>query len=303
MRRAKRWDLLPSASAGIRSHLSRIPTLPSSSSGPMSITRRNLLIGAALAASSEPPTPSRTEPRFHAHQDTSAIPSRAGARPSPSRPSRPPAPRPRPAVLMLHGADGLNTNTQYREGARDVAAAGYQVHLVHYLDRTGERRASFGTLFQNFMPWMEHRAGCARLRGRSAGGRSVPHRHRRHFAGRGAGACGGEHGSAHQGAGELFRSAAAGCDRRHVARCRRLWSCTARPTPSCRWRTPTRSRRCCASRTCRTRSRSIPARATASVARRRATRRARSLAFLQRHLRASADGARPNAGAAFRANG
>ena len=63
-------------------------------------------------------------------------------------------PSPRPAVLMLHGADGLNTNTQYRQGARNVAAAGYQVHLVHYLDRTGERRASFGTMFQNFMPWM-----------------------------------------------------------------------------------------------------------------------------------------------------
>lgn len=60
----------------------------------------------------------------------------------------------RPAVLMLHGADGLNANTQYREGARDVAEAGYQVHLVHYLDRTGEKRASFATLFQNFMPWM-----------------------------------------------------------------------------------------------------------------------------------------------------
>jgi carboxymethylenebutenolidase len=60
----------------------------------------------------------------------------------------------RPGVLMLHGADGLSYNTQYREGARDVAAAGYQVHLVHYLDRTGERRASFATLFQNFIPWM-----------------------------------------------------------------------------------------------------------------------------------------------------
>jgi dienelactone hydrolase len=60
----------------------------------------------------------------------------------------------RPAVLMLHGADGLSRNTQYREGARAIAAAGYQVHLVHYLDRTGERRASFATMFQNFMPWM-----------------------------------------------------------------------------------------------------------------------------------------------------
>lgn len=61
---------------------------------------------------------------------------------------------PRPSVLMLHGADGLNSNTQYRAGAYNVAAAGYQVHLVHYLDRTDERRASFATLFQNFMPWM-----------------------------------------------------------------------------------------------------------------------------------------------------
>jgi len=67
---------------------------------------------------------------------------------------RPADSSPRPAVLMLHGADGLSYNTQYRAGARNVAAAGYQVHLVHYLDRTGEKRASFGTLFQNFMPWM-----------------------------------------------------------------------------------------------------------------------------------------------------
>ena len=64
------------------------------------------------------------------------------------------APAPRPTLLMLHGADGLNSNTEYREGARRVAGAGYQVHLVHYLDRTGERRASFSTLFQNFTPWM-----------------------------------------------------------------------------------------------------------------------------------------------------
>ncbi|MCG7393158.1 dienelactone hydrolase family protein [Microvirga sp. ACRRW] len=60
----------------------------------------------------------------------------------------------RPALLMLHGADGLSYNAQYRKGAQEVAAAGYQVHLVHYLDRTGEKRASFATLFQNFMPWM-----------------------------------------------------------------------------------------------------------------------------------------------------
>ncbi|MGO4570436.1 dienelactone hydrolase family protein [Microvirga sp. 2TAF3] len=62
---------------------------------------------------------------------------------------------PRPAVIMLHGADGVRLNAQYKEGARGVAAAGYQVHLVHYLDRTGERRASLATLFQNFQPWTD----------------------------------------------------------------------------------------------------------------------------------------------------
>lgn len=61
----------------------------------------------------------------------------------------------RPAVLMLHGADGLSRHDQYETGARAIAASGYQVFLVHYLDRTGERRASFATLFQNFEPWME----------------------------------------------------------------------------------------------------------------------------------------------------
>lgn len=62
---------------------------------------------------------------------------------------------PRPAVIMLHGADGLQSNMQYRTGAQAIAGAGYNVFLVHYLDRTAERRASFATMFQNFMPWME----------------------------------------------------------------------------------------------------------------------------------------------------
>jgi dienelactone hydrolase len=59
-----------------------------------------------------------------------------------------------PAILMLHGADGLSSNAQYHAGARAIAAAGYRVFLVHYLDRTGERRASFATVFRNFVPWM-----------------------------------------------------------------------------------------------------------------------------------------------------
>jgi dienelactone hydrolase len=60
-----------------------------------------------------------------------------------------------PAVVMLHGADGLSENAQYVEGAQAVALAGFQVNLVHYLDRTEESRASFNTLFQNFQAWLE----------------------------------------------------------------------------------------------------------------------------------------------------
>jgi carboxymethylenebutenolidase len=118
----------------------------------MSITRRNLLIGAALAASSTaqaqqdksipmPVTAQRNA--FKSGGKTIAVETFQGSGSSPH-----------PTLVMLHGADGLGYNSQYREAARTVAAAGYQVHLVHYLDRTGEKRASFSTLFQNFMPWM-----------------------------------------------------------------------------------------------------------------------------------------------------
>jgi carboxymethylenebutenolidase len=59
-----------------------------------------------------------------------------------------------PAIVMLHGADGLTRAERYREGARRIAAGGYHVAFVHYLDRTGEKRASFGTIMRNFDPWL-----------------------------------------------------------------------------------------------------------------------------------------------------
>ena len=63
---------------------------------------------------------------------------------------------PAPAVLMLHGADGLTQRgDQYRAGARALAADGYHVGLVHYFDRTGSRWASLPAIFQNFPHWME----------------------------------------------------------------------------------------------------------------------------------------------------
>lgn len=58
-----------------------------------------------------------------------------------------------PAVLLLHGADGLTFADGYRFAARVLAGAGYHVAFVHYLDRTGEQRVSYSTLRQNFPLW------------------------------------------------------------------------------------------------------------------------------------------------------
>ena len=118
----------------------------------MSITRRNLLIGAAVASSPAHAQKDKPSPMPVTQQRNSF---KSGGKAIAVETFQPAGSSPRPTLLTLHGADGLSYNTQYREGARGVAAAGYQVHLVHYLDRTGERRASFSTLFQNFTPWME----------------------------------------------------------------------------------------------------------------------------------------------------
>jgi carboxymethylenebutenolidase len=61
----------------------------------------------------------------------------------------------RPAVLLLHGADGLTRGDRYRTGARILAAAGYHVFLVHYLDRTDQARAFYLTIGRNFPAWTE----------------------------------------------------------------------------------------------------------------------------------------------------
>src|SRR3954451_21155461 len=62
---------------------------------------------------------------------------------------------PQPAVLLLHGADGLKAGRHYQLAAQVVAAAGYHAFLLHYLDRTGERRASYSHIGLNFPAWAE----------------------------------------------------------------------------------------------------------------------------------------------------
>ncbi|WP_018261025.1 dienelactone hydrolase family protein [Methylobacterium sp. WSM2598] len=58
-----------------------------------------------------------------------------------------------PALLLLHGADGLSFAEGYRLAARTFAAAGYPVGFVHYLDRTGDRRVAYSRLRQDFPLW------------------------------------------------------------------------------------------------------------------------------------------------------
>lgn len=60
-----------------------------------------------------------------------------------------------PAVVLLHGADGLNGGQHYRLAAQVVASAGYHAFLLHYLDRTGESRAAYSTIGANFPAWMQ----------------------------------------------------------------------------------------------------------------------------------------------------
>jgi carboxymethylenebutenolidase len=61
-----------------------------------------------------------------------------------------------PAVLLLHGADGLQLQIlSYRHYSRVLARQGYATYLVHYFDRTGTRFADLKTILKNFVPWME----------------------------------------------------------------------------------------------------------------------------------------------------
>jgi dienelactone hydrolase len=118
----------------------------------MPTTRRTLLTGAvALALSPAPGRAANPDTIVHSRRLSFTSDGReisAEIFPAPSGGAA-------PAVIMLHGADGLSVNAMYRSGARTIAGAGFNVYLVHYLDRTGERRASFASLFQNFPLWTE----------------------------------------------------------------------------------------------------------------------------------------------------
>ena len=60
----------------------------------------------------------------------------------------------RPAVLILHGADGMARAETYRFGAQALAASGFHVVLIRYFDRTGDTRAKRSSLLQDAPLWL-----------------------------------------------------------------------------------------------------------------------------------------------------
>ncbi len=61
-----------------------------------------------------------------------------------------------PAVLLLHGADGIEAHAlSYRRSAEQLASQGYVALLVHYFDATGTRWADSTTIARDFLDWME----------------------------------------------------------------------------------------------------------------------------------------------------
>jgi carboxymethylenebutenolidase len=62
-----------------------------------------------------------------------------------------------PAVLLLHGSDGLKQNgLVYRTAAQTLAREGYVALLVHYFDRTGTTKVAPDAIARDdFLAWVE----------------------------------------------------------------------------------------------------------------------------------------------------
>ena len=63
-----------------------------------------------------------------------------------------------PAVLVVHGADGLQFEVwrrAYRGSAQELARHGYVALLVHYFDRTGTRFGDSEANKKHFLTWMK----------------------------------------------------------------------------------------------------------------------------------------------------
>jgi carboxymethylenebutenolidase len=60
-----------------------------------------------------------------------------------------------PAILILHGAGGLDIGgREFRQFARELARRGYVAQIVHYFDQSGTRHADASTIGRSFSSWM-----------------------------------------------------------------------------------------------------------------------------------------------------
>lgn len=64
-----------------------------------------------------------------------------------------------PAILLVHGADGLQveliTEFFYRGLAKELARQGYVVVMPHYFDRTGTKWGDLKSNLKNFVTWLQ----------------------------------------------------------------------------------------------------------------------------------------------------
>jgi len=78
-----------------------------------------------------------------------------------------------PPVVLIHGSDGASE--RYRIASRKLAAAGFNVFLVHYWDMTGGRRAGARAMILNIPAWTKAVRGAVDYAGseNGASGRKV----------------------------------------------------------------------------------------------------------------------------------
>jgi carboxymethylenebutenolidase len=63
---------------------------------------------------------------------------------------------PFPAVVALHGSNGMANGTPIVRGlTTPIVAMGYGVYLPHYFERTGTVRSDFETSRRNFLSWLQ----------------------------------------------------------------------------------------------------------------------------------------------------
>ena len=66
-----------------------------------------------------------------------------------------------PAVLMLHGADGLSERLKaFQDSAKEIAGKGYVVFLPHYFEATSTKAAEEKEILEHFLTWMSAIRSC-----------------------------------------------------------------------------------------------------------------------------------------------